>query len=75
MSNHILSLLPRSGLAHIVAADLAPVLARAVEAPVAWLERLRDRGQLAAMNDAMLKDIGLSRADAAHESEKHFWQV
>jgi uncharacterized protein YjiS (DUF1127 family) len=29
---------------------------------------------LASMSDEALKDIGLSRADVAHESELHFWQ-
>ncbi len=75
MSNHILSLLPRSGLAHLVATDLTPVLSRVVEAPIAWLDRVRDRRHLASMSDAMLKDIGVSRADAAHEAEKRFWQA
>jgi uncharacterized protein YjiS (DUF1127 family) len=75
MSNHILSLIPRSGLAHALAAGLAPALTRAVEAPVDWVARMRDRRQLAALSDAMLKDIGVSRADAEHEFEKHFWQA
>jgi len=75
MSNHILSLVPRSGLAHLVAADLAPALSRAIEAPIDWIARMRDRRQLAAMNDSMLKDIGVSRADVEHEIEKHFWQA
>jgi len=75
MSNHILTLIPRSGLAHSVAVQLSPVLQRAVEAPIDWIARLRDRRQLAAMSDSMLKDIGVSRADAEHEVEKHFWQA
>ena len=75
MSSHLLSLVPRSGLAHMVATDLAPVLSQAIEAPIAWLDRVRDRRHLAAMSDAMLKDIGVSRADVEHEVEKHFWQA
>ena len=75
MSNHILSLIPRSSLAHSVAAGLAPALQRAVEAPVDWIARMRDRRQLASLSDSMLKDIGVSRADAEHEIEKHFWQA
>jgi len=35
---------------------------------VAW-----ERRQLAAMSDDMLKDIGMSRADVAQESERPFW--
>lgn len=75
MSNHLLSLVPRAGLAQVVVADLAPILSRVVEAPIAWLGRARDRRQLAAMDDGMLKDIGVSRADAEHEVAKHFWQA
>lgn len=75
MSNHILSLIPRNGLAHTVAAGLAPVLTRAVQAPVDWVARARDRRQLMSLSDSMLKDIGVSRADAEHEFEKHFWQA
>lgn len=75
MSSHILNLVPRHGLAHSVTAGVFPVLSRAVEAPIDWIERLRDRRQLAALSDDMLKDIGVSRADAAHEAEKHFWQA
>ena len=75
MSNHILSLVPRHGLAHSVTAGLMPVLTRAIEAPIDWVARMRDRDQLAAMSDSMLKDIGVSRADAEHEVEKHFWQA
>jgi uncharacterized protein YjiS (DUF1127 family) len=75
MSNHILSLIPRSALGHSVAHGIAPALARAVEAPIDWIARMRDRQQLAALSDDMLKDIGVSRADAEHEFEKHFWQA
>lgn len=75
MSNHILSLIPRHSLGHSFAAGLAPVLTRAIEAPIDWVARMRDRHQLAAMSDSMLKDIGVSRADAEHEFEKHFWQA
>lgn len=43
-----------------------------------WLgtayRRYRQRRALLALSDAMLKDIGLSRADALHEGSKGFWQ-
>ncbi|MEM8952192.1 MAG: DUF1127 domain-containing protein [Pseudomonadota bacterium] len=38
-----------------------------------WVERSRQRRQLAALNDAALKDIGLSRLDVQIEIEKPFW--
>lgn len=33
----------------------------------------RQRRELLALSDGMLKDIGLSRADAIREGEKPFW--
>jgi uncharacterized protein YjiS (DUF1127 family) len=39
-----------------------------------WIERHRQRRQLMALNDALLKDIGLSRTDVARESDKWFWE-
>lgn len=77
MKSHVhgwLDRVPRSRLAHIIAADLAPVLDRVVEAPIAWLERMRARRQLAGLSDDMLKDIGVSRADVEHVVEKPFWR-
>jgi uncharacterized protein YjiS (DUF1127 family) len=70
-----LHLLPRSGLAQVIASDLVPVLDRVIEAPIAWLERMRERRQLAGLNDDMLKDIGVSRADVEHVVEKPFWRA
>ena len=70
----VLDLVPRSGLAHILAADLVPVLDRVIETPIAWLERLRERRQLAGLSDGMLKDIGVSRADVEHLVDKPFWK-
>ena len=70
----MLDLVPRSGLAQIIVADLAPVLDRIVETPIAWLERMRERRQLAALGDDILKDIGVSRADVEHVVEKPFWR-
>jgi uncharacterized protein YjiS (DUF1127 family) len=40
----------------------------------AWIERHRQRNALLGLNDAMLKDIGISRADAVREGSKPFWQ-
>ncbi len=38
-----------------------------------WRQLSRERGQLARLNDAALKDLGLSRADALQEAERPFW--
>ena len=74
-SHGVLDLVPRSGLAHIIATDLAPVLDRIIETPIAWIERIRERQQLAALSDDMLKDIGVSRADVEHVVDKPFWRA
>ena len=39
-----------------------------------WLERTRQRQALLALDDWVLKDIGLSRADVMREGDKPFWQ-
>lgn len=49
-------------------------LARAWATLRCWLARSRSRQTLAQMDERMLKDIGLSRADAVFEGNKHFWQ-
>lgn len=39
-----------------------------------WFERARQRQALLALDDFVLKDIGLSRADVLREHDKPFWQ-
>ena len=39
-----------------------------------WWERFRQRQALAAVDDWILKDIGVSRADAMREYDKAFWR-
>jgi len=39
-----------------------------------WRERTRQRRALGGLNDYMLKDLGLSRADAGREGGKRFWE-
>lgn len=38
-----------------------------------WQELARQRRQLASMSDALLKDIGYSRADIEQEVSRPFW--
>lgn len=38
-----------------------------------WMERGRSRRHLASLNDNMLHDIGLSRADVEREVHKPVW--
>jgi uncharacterized protein YjiS (DUF1127 family) len=39
-----------------------------------WYDRSRERQALLSMDDHMLHDIGLSRADIWDEARKPFWQ-
>ena len=39
-----------------------------------WMRRSRTRHEIAELDDHLLRDIGLTRYDAAVESNKHFWQ-
>ncbi len=41
---------------------------------VRWVEVHRQRCDLSQLDDRMLRDIGLSRADAQVEIEKPFWR-
>lgn len=42
---------------------------------ILWVQRYRSRQLLARLDDRMLSDIGLSRADAYAESDKPFWKA
>jgi len=39
-----------------------------------WGSRIEDRRQLSLMNDRLLTDIGLTRAQVSVEVDKYFWQ-
>ena len=38
-----------------------------------WKEILRQRKQLSKMDDYLLRDIGITRVEAAREAERKFW--
>jgi uncharacterized protein YjiS (DUF1127 family) len=40
-----------------------------------WEQRVRERRALASLDDRLLRDIGISRADAEQEVRKPFWEV
>jgi uncharacterized protein YjiS (DUF1127 family) len=48
---------------------------RGCEAALASAERARQRRQLGELNDAMLRDIGLTRSDVDVETRKPFWRA
>jgi uncharacterized protein YjiS (DUF1127 family) len=49
-------------------------LVRASDALLSWQYRAHERAHLMAMDDRMLRDIGLARADVEHEAAKPFWR-
>ncbi len=40
-----------------------------------WMDRARQRRALQALDDRLLKDIGVTRADVELETAKWFWQI
>ena len=52
----------------------APWLVAALDQILVWIERAKQRAQLAGLDPYELHDLGLSRADRDTECRKHFWQ-
>jgi uncharacterized protein YjiS (DUF1127 family) len=50
-------------------------LIRVAEAFLAWHDRARERRALMQLSDHMLRDIGISRAEAQGEAAKPFWRA
>lgn len=50
-------------------------LASAFDAPFVWLERFQDRRRLVDLDDHMLRDIGLTRAQAEEAAARPFWRA
>ena len=57
-----------------IARALASLSLRISDTAMLWRERTRQRRALGGLNDYMLKDLGLSRADAGREGSKRFWE-
>lgn len=51
------------------------IVLRLFDGLLSWQDRARQRHLLAGLDDHLLKDIGLSRADADRESAKPFWRA
>ena len=52
----------------------APWLIAALDLFLTWIERRKQRTQLAELDRSSLHDLGLSEADIDGECRKHFWQ-
>ena len=67
---------------HIAVADLSPRPRTSLLAAVrrlaaivgGWRRRARMRRELLALDDRMLRDIGVTRVEALHEFAKPFWR-
>lgn len=51
------------------------VFALAADAVLGWQRRANERAALATMDDRMLRDVGLTQAEAMHEADKPFWMA
>jgi uncharacterized protein YjiS (DUF1127 family) len=68
-------LLTKAGLVALWVGELfAAFVWHTATAVVTWQARIRERQKLASLDDRMLRDIGLSRADVHAETRKPFWQ-
>jgi len=61
-------------VARSILAAVAMSVARAADLLVSWRRRTADRQHLLTLDDGMLRDIGLSRADVETEAGKPFWR-
>ncbi len=55
--------------------DILRLAADGLETLAVWQERARQRRTLRALDDRLLADVGLSRADAEAEGRKPFWRA
>jgi len=65
---------PINGLTRGFAGEVAAVVDRIIEAPFIWVERAAERRHLAELDDHLLRDIGLNRAEVEVVSTKPFWR-
>lgn len=69
---------PRASLGVLLDRSVDPArrgFVRVLETLLTWRERARQRRTLLELSDHMLRDIGISRADAHGEALKPFWRV
>ena len=50
------------------------LVVRAVDLLLIWSDRMRQRRHLAELDDRLLRDIGVSRADVEGEISRPFWR-
>ena len=55
--------------------DISPLVARTAARFADWQTRHAGRRRLIALDDRLLKDIGINRCDAEQEYRKPFWRL
>lgn len=55
--------------------SLADLVRRPFAAVLAWQARVTERAHLRALDDRLIKDMGLNRADVEREAAKPFWRA
>ena len=66
---------PINGLSRSFAGEVAAVINQIFETPFVWAERASERRHLAQLDDHLLKDIGVSRADLDAVTTRPFWRA
>ncbi len=59
---------------HSLGHRLSQAAQRAFATVQVWHRRIRERDELARLDDRILQDIGISRADALYLGGKPFWK-
>jgi len=54
---------------------LIPMVNRVMAKILVWREIYVERTTLSKMSDDLLKDIGISKAEADQEANRHFWDT
>ena len=65
---------PINGLSRGIGHEVAGVLDRLLQTPFLWAERAAERRHLTELDDHLLNDIGLNRADVEAISTRPFWR-
>jgi uncharacterized protein YjiS (DUF1127 family) len=73
MADHGSELFARQAREPRLRLRLAAWLLRTIELVLAWNDVARQRRSLLELDDRLLKDIGITRADAEREASRQFW--
>ena len=66
---------PINGLSRGIGHEVLAVLDRLFDTPFTWAERAAERRHLSQLDDHLLQDIGLNRADLDQVTSKPFWRA